>query len=403
MADSFIRLPEDGLGKKTRTIQETVGANAVHSQVIRVSDDGGTVFTPAKDDTLTDGSQVSQGVGDVAHDAVDAGNPVKVGGKASTSIPSQVASGDRVNMAFSREGCPVMAGKASTNALLPILVDNDGNIVVVQDSHDALKGSMFVESEEAPGVTVDPADDGGLWGATSGAFVMAGKDGGNARHLLSDGDGHQQIDIQDISKGTQTNDVKVTMDSEVVAVDATGQGDVPITLDSEVVSVDATGQGDVPVTLDGESVGVTGTVTANAGTNLNTSALALESGGNLDDIKTAVEKIDDKEDSITYVEVMKSTTDGDVIATPGAGHHLRVWFIETWNAGVNDTEFELQAGSGGDPIFRRYLAAAGGGAPTALPRPWDLPTNTSLYYDWIAGASADILLTIGYEDITEAK
>jgi len=37
---------------------------------------------------------------------------------------------------------------------------------------------------------------------------------------------------------------------------------------------------------------VSGTVTANAGTNLNTSALALESGGNLADIKTAVEILD---------------------------------------------------------------------------------------------------------------
>ncbi|MEK9697444.1 MAG: hypothetical protein VW270_16895 [Candidatus Poseidoniales archaeon] len=38
---------------------------------------------------------------------------------------------------------------------------------------------------------------------------------------------------------------------------------------------------DVKVTLDSENVAVTGTVTANAGTNLNTSALALETGGNL--------------------------------------------------------------------------------------------------------------------------
>lgn len=47
------------------------------------------------------------------------------------------------------------------------------------------------------------------------------------------------VDINDISKGTQTNDVKITLDSEVVAVDATGQGDVPITLDSEKVVLGA--------------------------------------------------------------------------------------------------------------------------------------------------------------------
>ncbi|MHA2086155.1 MAG: hypothetical protein ACXABD_20625, partial [Candidatus Thorarchaeota archaeon] len=72
------------------------------------------------------------------------------------------------------------------------------------------------------------------------------------------------IDINDISKGTQTNDVKVTLDSEVVAVDATGQGDVPITLDSEIVVADVTGQGDVPVTLGGEVPEVQGDAAENA-------------------------------------------------------------------------------------------------------------------------------------------
>lgn len=51
---------------------------------------------------------------------------------------------------------------------------------------------------------------------------------------------------------TQTNDLKVTLDSEVVAVDATGQGDVPITLDGETVAIDNTS--DIKVTLDSEAV-----------------------------------------------------------------------------------------------------------------------------------------------------
>ena len=76
---------------------------------------------------------------------------------------------------------------------------------------------------------------------------------------------------------TTSVDFTVTLDSEVVSVDATGQGDVPITLDgeavdvttsvdftvtldSEVVTADVTGQGDVPITLDGEAVDVTTSV-----------------------------------------------------------------------------------------------------------------------------------------------
>ena len=65
-----------------------------------------------------------------------------------------------------------------------------------------------------------------------------------------------------VSAFNETDDITVTLDSEIVAVDATGQGDVPIstsrdltvTLDSETVTVDATGSGDVPITLDSEAI-----------------------------------------------------------------------------------------------------------------------------------------------------
>ncbi len=42
--------------------------------------------------------------GNVAHDAVDSGKPVKIGGKAHTSAPSVVADGDRVNAYFDEYG-----------------------------------------------------------------------------------------------------------------------------------------------------------------------------------------------------------------------------------------------------------------------------------------------------------
>jgi len=42
--------------------------------------------------------------GDVAHDAADAGNPVKIGGKGSASAPAAVTDGDRVNAYFDRNG-----------------------------------------------------------------------------------------------------------------------------------------------------------------------------------------------------------------------------------------------------------------------------------------------------------
>jgi hypothetical protein len=42
--------------------------------------------------------------GDVAHDAADAGNPVKIGGFASAAEPAPVGEGDRVNASFNLEG-----------------------------------------------------------------------------------------------------------------------------------------------------------------------------------------------------------------------------------------------------------------------------------------------------------
>lgn len=42
--------------------------------------------------------------GDVAHDAADSGNPLKLGGKASTALPAAVANGDRVNAYFDEYG-----------------------------------------------------------------------------------------------------------------------------------------------------------------------------------------------------------------------------------------------------------------------------------------------------------
>ena len=61
------------------------------------------------DNTASDGASVS---GDVAHDGIDAGEPVKIGGKALDvgSIPAAVAANDRVNAAFLRNGVQLHLG-----------------------------------------------------------------------------------------------------------------------------------------------------------------------------------------------------------------------------------------------------------------------------------------------------
>lgn len=52
--------------------------------------------------TGTDGAPLVGG--NIAHDAVDSGNPLKLGGKAASSLPAAVAAGDRVDAYFDLNG-----------------------------------------------------------------------------------------------------------------------------------------------------------------------------------------------------------------------------------------------------------------------------------------------------------
>lgn len=70
------------------TINNTGGASAVNIQ------DGGNSITVDGTVTVTDGLNIE---GDVAHDTVDSGNPVKIGFQAESSLPGAVATGDRAN------------------------------------------------------------------------------------------------------------------------------------------------------------------------------------------------------------------------------------------------------------------------------------------------------------------
>lgn len=134
--------------------------------------------------------------------------------------------------------------------------------------------------------------------------------------LTTDVDGHPQVDVLSsaLPTGAATSAKQDTGNTSLSSIDgkitACNTGAVVVTtmptttvqatdLDvrnltsTDVVTVTGgAGQtADVKITLDSEAVGVTGTVTANAGTNLNTSALALETGGNLASIKTNTDKL----------------------------------------------------------------------------------------------------------------
>lgn len=81
-----------------------VGWNGTNWQPVLV-DSSGRLITGGTGPGVSE-----QVVGNVAHDAVDSGNPVKVGGKASSTAPSVVASGDRVDAWFAVNGAAVISG-----------------------------------------------------------------------------------------------------------------------------------------------------------------------------------------------------------------------------------------------------------------------------------------------------
>lgn len=91
----------------------TAGAGTVASNTPRMtlaSNDPAVTALQIMDDWdngASDGASVS---GDVAHDSADAGEPVKLGGKAVTAPPSAVSANDRVNAQFDIYGRQVKIG-----------------------------------------------------------------------------------------------------------------------------------------------------------------------------------------------------------------------------------------------------------------------------------------------------
>lgn len=65
--------------------------------------------------------------GDVAHDAADNGNPLKIGGKAASSTPTAVTAGDRVNAYFDLSGRQVVL----IDSALPAGTNNIGDVDVL--------------------------------------------------------------------------------------------------------------------------------------------------------------------------------------------------------------------------------------------------------------------------------
>lgn len=144
----------------------------------------GTAFIPAVVLTDATGTVAAQMVqGDTAHDAVDSGNAVKIGGRASTSVPAAVQAGDRVDAWYDVRGSarvtPSFGGVENTFATVGDGLAN-GATAFVSVSY----GSVFNEATwdrargDKNGTVVQPALSANFWSyaGTAGGIASSTAD-----------------------------------------------------------------------------------------------------------------------------------------------------------------------------------------------------------------------------------
>lgn len=107
MADNTRGGSESGTAPLIATDEVTYSGEVADVQLLRpVHVTGAEGSKTVVDITTANGVLLD---GNVAHDAADAGNPVKIGGYASSSTPSQVATGDRANHWLSLSGGQIIS------------------------------------------------------------------------------------------------------------------------------------------------------------------------------------------------------------------------------------------------------------------------------------------------------
>lgn len=141
--------------------------------------------------------------GSVAHGATDSGNPVKVGGKASSSLPTAVTAGQRTDAYYDVNGRQVVnlgnliSGEDTTNNLLKVagpgaagsaLVGNP----VVQGISDGTNARFMLGDTSGRATIVGAAATGAA--VAGNPVYVGGKDGsGNAQPLATDTSGRPTV------------------------------------------------------------------------------------------------------------------------------------------------------------------------------------------------------------------
>jgi len=182
----------------------------------------------------------------------------------------------------------------------------------------------------------------------------------------------------------------------------------------------------VPIQDGGNAITVDGTVTANAGTNLNTSALALEAGGNLAAAATSLAIIDDWDESdrcktntrleahtsggwTPYSYISAAGADEDATVIKNAAGQLSAVYLTTIDATPVYIKFYNKATAPTEadtPVLRMMVPGSATGGGGALSIPAGFVFSTGIAFRMTTGAAdadtgavtaAEVLLNCGYK------
>lgn len=391
----------DGSGV-TQPVSGTITANA-GTGTFTVDGSGvtqpvsGTITADAGTGTFTSG-------GDVAHNAADSGNPVKIGGKGNAAAPTAADEGDRVDASFDLQGRLRVDGSGVTQPVSGTITANAGTGTFTVDGSGVTQPVSGTITANA-GTGTFTVDGSAVTQPVSGTITA---NAGTGDFLSITGHTTNEAFKEATAIGGQLDDTTTTAATEdnVAPVRITAQRAIHSNLRNNAgteigvaaapIRTDPTGSTTQPVS---------GTVTANAGTGTRTVA-----GGAADDVAVsgnpvqigmvarttdptavaagdvAYPMIDTLRKVVTRpycthsritqgTQTLTGTGDVALLAAQGAGTRIYVTSITASNTSGTATRVDFKDGTTTRISF--YLAASGGGASHTMPVPLRIGDNTA--------------------------
>jgi hypothetical protein len=263
-----------------------------------------TLLTTIEGNQLADGHNVTV---DNASLTVDLGanNDVTL-----ATLPDTAAS-DLATINSNTDTLAVVGGGTEATALRVTIANNSTGVVSVDDNGGALTVDGTVAVSSVGGTVA--VTQSGTWNVTDVSGTVSLPTGASTLAEQQT----QTTALQLIDDTVYVDDADWTdSTSKHSLVGGLYQSTPQTVTDGDVAPFNITANGALHVSDGGGALTVDGTVTANAGTNLNTSALALEAGGNLAAAATSLGNLDNSVDG-NYLNVNMNVAGTDVVSGSG--------------------------------------------------------------------------------------